>query len=157
MNHLNKKIKVNPLSLVGDKYSKILKGSSVVILAAAFIVSGFFAPSSALAEGGVNISVATGGEAVLIDTTRISDGGTGVYTPLEAINISETAPGQITAGLHTISLPSGWEFNTSAHITAFKGDGLTLTSYNITPGLTSFSFNVVTPSITSTFITLAGM
>ena len=42
MNHLNKKIKVNPLSLVGDKYSKILKGSSVVILAAAFIVSGFF-------------------------------------------------------------------------------------------------------------------
>ena len=43
MNYVITKIKFKPrLSLVGDKYSKILKGSSVVILAAAFIVSGFF-------------------------------------------------------------------------------------------------------------------
>jgi hypothetical protein len=126
----------------------------VFSLSAAVLFCGFFVYNS-LAVEGVNIGVATGGEAISIDTSSLSS--TSAYTPLEAINISEKAPGQITAGIHTIFLPSGWEFNTSAQIIAIKGDGLTLASYNITPGPTSFSFTVNTPSTVSTFLVLSGM
>ncbi|MDO8659175.1 MAG: hypothetical protein Q7K54_01105, partial [Candidatus Parcubacteria bacterium] len=141
-------------------FSGFIKSSVVALATIAFLAGGFFVPSSALAftpPGSVNINVATGGGAVSIDTTSISVGGTGTYTSLRTINISETAPGQITAGIHTISLPNGWEFNTSAHITADNGDGLVLDSYEITPDLTSFSFNVITASNESTFVSLAGL
>jgi parallel beta-helix repeat protein len=128
-------------------------------MAATFLMSGFFAPNMALAVSpeSVTIGVATGAGAVSIDTTLVSLGGTGTYTSLNAISISETAPGQITAGTHTISLPSGWEFNRDAHITAMNGDGLILASYNITPDLTSFSFTVNTPSTSTTTLMLGGM
>ena len=47
MNYVITKIKFKPrLSLLGDKYSKVLKGSGLVILAAAFLVSGFFVSKS---------------------------------------------------------------------------------------------------------------
>jgi len=62
MNHKNKTIKTNSFSLVGDKYSKILKESGLVILTAALIVGGFFVVNNALALSGINITSPNGGE-----------------------------------------------------------------------------------------------
>ncbi|MCR4280040.1 MAG: YDG domain-containing protein, partial [Candidatus Komeilibacteria bacterium] len=144
-------------NITGLRHGGVVSKSVIaVIVAATFLMSGFFVPNMVLAVGeGVNISVATGGEAVSIDTSSASS--TSAYTTLDPINISETILGQITVGTHTISLPNGWEFNTSAHITAIKGDGLVLSSYNITPDTTSFSFTVNTSSTVSTFLVLSGM
>jgi len=137
-------------------FAKAKSISYLVVVSVMVIGNLSLAPNIVLADSAsVNISVATGGDAVSIDTSSASSSS--AYTTLDPINISETDPNQIAVGTHVVSLPTGWEFNTSAHITAFKGDGLALASYNITPDLNFFSFTVITPSTVSTFLMLSGM
>ena len=130
-------------------------GKKSVILTAILIVSGFFVASFALAAEGVAISPATGGENVSIDTTF--PGGTGDYTTLDSFSITESVPGQITQGVHTISLPSGWEFNMASTITIFRTDAIVLASYNITPDQTSFSFTVNSISTSNSTLFFNGL
>jgi len=109
MNHLNKKIKVNPLSLVGDKYSKILKGSSVVILAAAFIVSGFFiVVLPALAAHTSNVTA----DPNIVDvnqTTNITFSVTSSGDPLIFVQI-DYAGAEFTDPTSVVC-PTGWNLN----------------------------------------------
>lgn len=101
------------------------------------------------------ISPATGGENISIDTTY--PGGSGQYTTLDSFSITESAPGQITQNTHTISLPSGWEFNVASPITILKTDAIVLASYNITPSQTSFSFTVNNISTSKATLFFSGL
>ena len=148
MNHQNKTSKNLFLSS-----SKIIRASSFVFIAAALIVGGFFSPSSALAAAAV--TPASGGTNISIDTT--SAGGTGAYKLLSGPGINELVAGDISAGVHTITLPAGWEFEISTiSITTFGSD-IVFESTSITPSPTSFSFNVTSQSTTGGIVGFAGL
>jgi hypothetical protein len=102
-----------------------------------------------------SVTPATGGLDVSIDTTSHA-GGTGAWTNISGPTITETASGQIASGVHTLTLPAGWEFNTAQNVTLTKSGGtsLTLASGTITPSATALSFNVTATS-TSGDATLA--
>jgi hypothetical protein len=96
-----------------------------------------------------SITAATGGTGVSIDTTTA--GGTSAWTALGGISgpvISEGSVGEISTGVHTLTLPAGWEFNTTQNVTIGLGGGteLTLGSSVVTPGPTTLSFNITAPS-----------
>lgn len=108
-------------------------------------MSGFFAPQQAFAAAGV--TPASDGTNISIDTT--SAGGTSTFSNLNGPAIAETVAGDIVAGTHTVTLPSGWEFDISSNITISKfGGNIVLGSTSVTPTQTSFSF-VVTNQSTS--------
>src|SRR3989338_5672140 len=91
------------------------------VLAATFLMSGFFvAPSAALAAA--TVTAASGGTNISIDTTS-APGGSGVYKTLSGPSITETAPGNISVGTHVITLPVGWEFNTGSTVTVVRTVG----------------------------------
>ena len=92
------------------------------------------------------VTEATGGVDVSIDTTSHA-GGTGSWTTLTGPVVTETASGQIATGVHTITLPAGWEFNTAHAVTiVVSGSTLALASGTVTPGSTSVSFTVTAVS-----------
>ena len=125
--------------------SRSLLASFSVIIAFALIGSSLVAPSMAFAAA--TVSPAGGGTNISIDKTS-ANGGTSTPTPLNGPTITENNPGEIGTGIHTISLPSGWKFDTSP-ITIGVGGNTVLSSTSVTPNLpdlTSFSFTVVTPS-----------
>ncbi len=129
-------------------FTSNLRKFSFVVLTAAFLMSGFFVPQSALAGTEVVISPttpATGGGSISIDTSAQSSGSS--FTILRSITITETGIGQISTGVHTFTLPTGWEFNTSAVITAKTGDSMEPYSTNITPDSNSFSFELTKSSL----------
>jgi hypothetical protein len=150
-NFLKKHMKKN---IFANNFKKVF----IIGLTAVFIMSGFFVFSSlALADPGVTISSATGGSSVSIDTSSAVS-GPAHFTPLTPINISEAgAVGQISAGTHIFTLPSGWEFNTSAHITAIAGDLIIPSTADIIPDPNSFSFTVTGISTSPGFLMFMGM
>jgi len=115
--------------------------SLIALVVASLAVGGFFIANNALAVGGVTITPAIGGSNVSIDTT--SAGGTGSYKSLSGPVITENVAGDISKGIHTLSLPVGWEFNIGSTIDINIADGdINLVSTNIIPSATSFSFEV---------------
>lgn len=149
--------KNSPLSLVGDKYSKILKGSSVVILAAAFIVSGFFIANNALAAATVN--PASGGTNISIDTTSHSDctgAACGTFKTLIGPSFG-TESGDIAIGTHTINLPAGWEFDTGSTITIISANDIIFANTSVTPTANSFSFEITKKSTVAGSIIFSGL
>jgi hypothetical protein len=79
---------------------------------------------------------------VSIDTTSAS-GGTGDWVTLSALSIVEGAAGDIGLGMHTLNLPTGWEFDTGTQVVlSTSGKGLTLSSLNIYPDSGHISFFV---------------
>jgi len=111
------------------------------VLAATFLMSGFFvAPSAALAAA--TVTAASGGTNISIDTTS-APGGSGVYKTLSGPSITETAPGDISVGTHVITLPAGWEFNTGSTVTVVRTAGdIEPDSQTITPDVNSFTFTI---------------
>ncbi|HRH21965.1 MAG TPA: MBG domain-containing protein, partial [bacterium] len=126
------------------------KAKALTALSALFL-GGFFVAHTLLAA--VTVTPATGGTNISIDTTSAM-GGTATYTAFGSVTgplITESSVGQITAGTHVLSLPAGWEFNTSQNVTIGIGGGsnLTLTAQVVTPAATSLSFNVSSVSSNS--------
>ncbi|MCX6785614.1 MAG: MBG domain-containing protein [Candidatus Komeilibacteria bacterium] len=132
------------LSLSLSAYSSAIKVKVFLIsLAAILIVSGFFvAVSPAMAAATVNH--ANDGTGISIDTTSAL-GGSGAYRTLRGPSFG-TENGDIAIGTHTITLPAGWEFDTSTTITIQSYNDITFSSTSITPGLTTFSFEVTAKS-----------
>ncbi len=115
-----------------------------MFLAAALIVGGFFAPN--FASAAATVTPASGGTDISIDTTSAT-GGSGDYKTLSGPSITETAPGDIVAGTHTITLPTGWEFNTGSTVNVFSTAGdITPDSQIITPDTNSFTFEITSAS-----------
>jgi len=85
----------------------------------------------------------------LIDTTSF-EGRSGDYTELSGPAITETVPGEISEGTHTITLPADWEFDIGSDITIMKfGSNMTPSFQTVTPETTSFTFVVDTASTDS--------
>ena len=106
-----------------------------------------------------SITGATGATNVSIDTTSAS-GGTGAWTTISGPTITETASDQIASGVHTFTLPAGWQFNTghSVSIALSGGTSLSVASTTITPSSTTLSFTVASSSMTGTStLTFSGM
>ncbi|HCQ63299.1 hypothetical protein A3K28_00910 [Candidatus Azambacteria bacterium RIFOXYB1_FULL_40_33] len=130
------------------------KKGIVLAVAAIVLVSGFFAPSLALAAA--TVTPASGGTNISIDTTS-APLGSGTYKTLSGPGINELVAGDISTGIHTITLPAGWEFEISAiSITTFGSD-IAFQSTSITPSPTSFSFNVTAQSTTGGFVGFGGL
>ncbi|MDD4400071.1 MAG: YDG domain-containing protein [Dysgonamonadaceae bacterium] len=95
----------------------------------------------------VTITAVTGAESISIDTT--ATGGTGAWASLSNLIIAEGAVADIASGIHTLSLPAGWEFNTGQNVTIAVGGATELVvATPIVPSATTLSFNVVTASST---------
>src|SRR3989344_6948417 len=121
------------------------KKGIVLAVAAIVLVSGFLAASLALAAA--TVTPASGGTNISIDTTS-APLGSGTYKALSGPGINELVVGDISTGIHTITLPAGWEFKISTiSITTFGSD-IAFQSTSITPSPTSFSFNVTAQSTT---------
>ena|GEM_PF-555912 len=135
-------MKKNHLGVAG-----FIKNSFVVLTAMAVIAGGFFVPNSASAVGGATVLPASEGANISIDTT--APNGTGAYTELSGPTITEGMAGDISVGVHTITLPVGWEFNTSSAVTVYKTNGniqptsqsAVLTSNTLTFTITQVSTN----------------
>ena len=122
------------------------KAKALTALSALFL-GGFFVAHTLLAA--VTVTPAAGGTNISIDTTTA--GGSSTWTTLGSITgptITESQVGQISAGTHTLTLPSGWEFNTTQNITIGVGgaSNISLSSNVVTPSATSVSFIVNTVS-----------
>ncbi|PIR04713.1 MAG: hypothetical protein COV57_03040, partial [Candidatus Liptonbacteria bacterium CG11_big_fil_rev_8_21_14_0_20_35_14] len=107
------------------------------------LIGGFFIYQAMAVQ---SITTATGGGAVSIDTTSAS-GGSGTYTDLGTISILEQAIGEIGLGLHTFTVPSGWQIDPGSVITVGANwalSGLSLSHpTTITPdNSTQFSINI---------------
>lgn len=88
------------------------------------------------------VTPATGAAAVSIDTT--SNGGNNTWTTITGLTITEGNAGDIALGPHVLTLPTGWEFDTSQMlVVGTEGKGLTLSSANIFPQSQTISFNVI--------------
>ncbi len=117
-------------------------------VAAIILIGGFFvAVSPALAAA--TVAPASGGTNISIDTTSAPE-GTGTYKTLTGPSISDN--GDIAVGTHTISLPSGWEFDTISSITISVFNNIILESTTVVPGSTSFSFVVTSQSTVAGFV-----
>ena len=134
--------------------SKFFKWLSVVLVIT-MMIAGFPVATAVPAQaiGVATITPASGGTGISIDTT--SGGGTGAWTALGSITgptITETAVGQISVGVHILSLAAGWEFNQSQNVTIGVGavggvaTKLALAASVVTPGVTTIAFQVMVPS-----------
>ncbi|MDD2245184.1 MAG: YDG domain-containing protein [Dysgonamonadaceae bacterium] len=121
------------LNIIIKRFFPAFLISAIMLFAGIMLVS---------ANPDVTITTATGGESISIDTT--ATGGTGAWVSLTGPVIQEGAAGEIAIGSHVLSLPAGWEFNTSQNVTIAVGGGseLALSSNIIVPGTTTLSFNV---------------
>lgn len=143
--------------IIGEKIMKNIKKILPVFLIAGILV--FAGTMLVRANPDVTLTLATGGEAVSIDTTSY-DGGTEAWTSLTGPVITEGASGDISTGVHTLTLPAGWEFNTGQNVTIAIGGSseLGLSAQIITPGTTTLSFNVTIASSTGTgMLTFSGI
>ena len=125
-----------------------IKGSIFSVFLVAALVSGFFiAALPALAA--VTVTPATGGTGISIDKT-LAPGGTATWITLAGPVIAESAVGNIAAGVHTLTLPAGWEFNTTQNVTIGIGGStdLSLGAQVVTPLATTLSFNITNVSST---------
>ncbi|MFA5172878.1 MAG: YDG domain-containing protein [Candidatus Paceibacterota bacterium] len=127
------------------------KNKPLAIAFVALLASGFFIINYALAVNGVMITPASGGVNISIDTTSAT-GGTGTFKSLSGPGITETTAGNISIGLHTIQLPSGYEFDTSSPISVVVIGDIGLTSTSIIPNQTSFTFEVTNISSSPSII-----
>ncbi len=147
MNYQNKlmnKISSLSLSLSRENTLKVFKGTSVFLATIALVFGGFFAPQQAFAAA--IVMPASGGTNISIDTTSAS-GGSGTYKTLSGPSIIEIAPEDISVGTHTITLPSGWEFNIGSTVTVFRTAGdIGPESQVITPSTNSFTFTITSAS-----------
>jgi hypothetical protein len=118
-------------------------GLSAVLAAAGLLAA---APQAGASGSVTVIPVVTTN--ISIDTT--SSGSTPAWTLLSGLVIQETSPGQIKSGLHTFTLPAGWEFNTfqTANIGVSGTTDFQLSSSSIAPYANSISFYVIQPSTT---------
>ena len=130
-------------------FAKILKKKISLAVMSVLVIAGGLFGYNVFATPDATITPATGGTSISIDTT--SNGGTGAWVPLTGPVITEGASGDIHTGVHTLTLPTGWEFKISTVTIAVGGDsnigGL---NTNITPGATTLSFNVTTASTVGT-------
>ncbi|TRZ52543.1 hypothetical protein D4S03_03270 [bacterium] len=131
------------LSSQGDtktKTAKILLNTFIITL---LVATGLFAFSNSEASGVATITSATGATSVSLDTTSAS-GGTSAWTTLVGPVIQETLVGQIKLGIHTLTLPAGWEFNPVHNVTIGVGGAteLTIGVSVVTPTATTLSFYV---------------
>ncbi|MCK4553960.1 right-handed parallel beta-helix repeat-containing protein [Candidatus Parcubacteria bacterium] len=125
---------------------RAIKLPVAVLVCALLVVGGGIIAYKAVAVDNAVITPASGGSNVSIDTTSAS-GGTGEYTLLSGPAITETVPGDITEGVHTINLPSGWEFDTDSTITVLRTAGdIEPISQVITPETDSFTFTITIAS-----------
>jgi hypothetical protein len=112
--------------------------------------------SSASADpSGFNITAATGGTNISIDTT--SDGGTGAFSSdLSGPVITEASIGQMQPGYYVLTIPSWMEFDTTrgSNISTTGGTGLTLAVTNPLPAQHTLTFQVTAAS-TSAVTTVA--
>ncbi len=121
--------------------SVIFKRNMFLSLAATvFAVGGFFVADMAFAA--ISVTPASNGAGISIDTTS-AVGGSATFVELSGPAISESAAGDIQAGTHTLTLPSGWEFDTSSTVTVVRTAGNILpASQVIHPGANSFTFTI---------------
>jgi len=116
------------------------KTSLLSLLALATITSGVFIYTVVFAVPA--ITTASGGTGISIDTTSAST-GSGTYTTLGPIIITEPTRKDIAAGQHTFTLPTGWEFDTSSTIGRGSNGGESGIDFVFTaapiPGANSFS------------------
>ncbi|HCC06128.1 TPA: hypothetical protein DEP94_02090 [Candidatus Nomurabacteria bacterium] len=113
---------------------------SVVVSLFALAIAGF--TTYQVMAAGV-VTPATGGTSVSIDTSSASAGV--AWTSLGGGPIiTEGAVGDISTGIHTLTLPAGWEFNTAQNVTiGINGTTeLTLGASVVTPGTNTLSFNI---------------
>ena len=128
-----------------------------IIVAAILAIGGFFVYNFAFAGGGVTItSPAVGASNVSIDTTSAT-GGTSTFIDLDGPALAENTAGNITVGIHTLTLPTGWKFDTESSIVIAKTGGLTLASAIVVPELHSFSFEVTHISTSPATIIFSGL
>ena len=112
----------------------MLKRTLLGLSLALVMVGGAFV-YNAMAVG--SVTPATGGTNISIDTTSAS-GGSGAWASLSGLTIVEGAAADIAVGVHTLTLPAGWEFDTSQEISLGTiGNGLTLSSNDIYPATAS--------------------
>lgn len=99
-----------------------------------------------------SISTATNGTNISIMNTTIAP-GSGTWTTLSTITVSETVAGQIQTGTYTVSLPAGWQFDTSQNILISTSAGnIAFANASITPSSAAFQFTVITvSSVASSF------
>ena len=143
MNHQNKTL--------GKKFlfiSKTTRVSFFIFVAAALIVGGFFAPSSALAAATVN--PASGGTGISVDTFG------GMFKALNGPSFG-TENGDIAIGIHTINLPDGWEFDTDSTITIFAFNDIVIADTTVQPVADSFSFEVTSQSNSGGAVGFSGL
>ena len=126
--------------------TKSLRKLPFYLLAMAIMVGGIFIYKVS-ATSPLSIATATGAENVSIDTTSHA-GGSGTWTAISGPVIHEGAAGDIALGDHTLTLPSGWEFNTaqSATLSITGGSALTLANSNILPASDHITFTVTATS-----------
>lgn len=112
----------------------------VLAVLTALFVGAFFVTSSLLAA--VTVTPATGGTNISIDTTTA--GGSGAWTTLGAVTITESQVGQISVGAHILNLPVGWEFKPNENVTIGKNSSnISLNSQNIiASSATTLTFTV---------------
>jgi len=119
------------------------KKTIVFSLSAAVLLCGFFVYN---AYAGATIIPASGGTNISIDTTSAPE-GSGTFKTLSGPTISESAAGDIAAGVHIITLPTGWEFDTTSTVTVFRTAGnIEPESQVVTPGTNSFTFTITNAS-----------
>ncbi len=137
--------------MLKGKESFYNKKGIFLAVAAILLVSGFFAPNNALAEPGVTITPVSGGTGISIDTTSdttCTGANCGVFRTLSGPTIIEGSAGDIAVGTHTITLPAGWEFDTSltVNINASVGSGITPQSQTAVITNNTLTFTIETPS-----------
>lgn len=76
-----------------------------------FCIVLFVFPFISFAASGVTLTTLSGGTDILADTARV--GGSGTFTDLTGLSITEGAVGNIKSGTITITAPSGFEFDTT--------------------------------------------
>ena len=87
---------------------------------------GFFVYNFAFAVGDAIVTPASGGVGISLDTTSgVSCNGVncGTFVELSGPSIAEGAPGNISAGTHTISLPTGWKFKPGSTVKVIRTAG----------------------------------
>ncbi len=133
--------------------TRIVVGVVALVAALGIGIYAFAAPSGP-------ITPATGGTNISIDTTS-APGGSATYVTLTGGPvITESAVGDIALGIHTLTLPAGWQFDTTQNVTIGVGGTteLSVSAQVVTPGLTTLSFNVTAVSQTGTgILTFSGM
>ena len=97
-----------------------------IIVAAILAIGGFFVYNFAFAGGDAIVTSASGGVGISLDTTSgVSCNGVncGTFVELSGPSIAEGAPGNISAGTHTISLPTGWKFKPGSTVKVIRTAG----------------------------------